>query len=280
MRLSEHPSSGPAGALVPLGDQAVLVQWPDEATAWAWGEQLRRNPPPWLEDVVVAYVSVGVFYDARSVRYAQVRDYLLSLPCPSLSPPPQGSLLQLQQRLWRIPVCYAPSYAPDLDAVATATGLTPEEVIRCHQSVTYTVYAIGFVPGFPYLGYLPEPLRGVLRLATPRREVPAGSVGVAGKQTGIYPLPRPGGWHLIGRTPLLIVDWETAFFPLAVGDRVRFEAIDPQTFAHLLGRRLDTEFLSGPDPHAANSDLGQPVCSSSPCPQATGNDRQDRDAIT
>jgi inhibitor of KinA len=134
-----------------------------------------------------------------------------------------------------------------LEQVATYTGLTPEEVIRCHQSVTYTVYAIGFVPGFPYLGYLPEVLRGVPRLASPRREVPAGSVGVAGKQTGIYPLPRPGGWHLIGRTPLVIVDVEAAFFPLAVGDRVRFQAIDPEVFAHLLGRRLDAEFQSTAD---------------------------------
>lgn len=227
--------------LVPLGDQAVLVSWPDEASAWLWAEQLRRCPPPWLEDVVVAYVSVGVFYDARQVGYAQVRDYLLALPrvdstgLPGFPPP---------GRLWTIPVCYQEPFAPDLSHVAAFTGLTPEEVIRCHQSVTYTVYAIGFVPGFPYLGYLPPSLQGVPRLASPRREVPPGSVGVAGKQTGIYPLPRPGGWRLIGRTPLVIVDLDDAFFPLAVGDRVRFHTIDSATFARLQGRRLDARFLT------------------------------------
>lgn len=235
--------------LVPLGDQAVLVSWPDEASAWVWAEQLRRCAPPWLEDVVVAYVSVGIFYDARQVRYAQVREYLLALPRPDTATPPD---LPLPRRLWTIPVCYQEPFAPDLPHVVALTGMTPEEVVRCHQSVPYTVYAIGFVPGFPYLGYLPPSLQGVSRLASPRREVPPGSVGIAGKQTGIYPLPRPGGWRLIGRTPLTIVDLDDAFFPLAVGDRVRFQAIDPDAFARLHGRRLDATFLTTPDPGDAD----------------------------
>src|SRR4029077_12105528 len=98
--------------------------------------------------------------------------------------------------------------------------------ILLHTSIEYTVYAIGFVPGFPYLGYLPEKLCGVPRLASPRLKVEPGSIGLTGRQTGIYPLPRPGGWNLIGRTPLTIVDVADSYFPLRVGDVVRFDRID------------------------------------------------------
>src|SRR5438477_375224 len=100
------------------------------------------------------------------------------------------------------------------------------------------VAAVGFVPGFPYLGYLPPELCGVPRLATPRVRVEPGSVGVTGRQTAIYPRPSPGGWNLIGRTPLVIVDVAAGFFPLRVGDRVRFARIDDRRFRELEGERL------------------------------------------
>ncbi len=114
--------------------------------------------------------------------------------------------------------------------VCDRTGLSVEDVIRLHTSTEFTVYAIGFVPGFPYLGYLPQGLCGVDRLPSPRLRVEPGSVGLAGRQTGIYPLPRPGGWNLIGRTPRVIVDVAEGFFPLRVGDRVRFERIDEREY--------------------------------------------------
>jgi inhibitor of KinA len=104
--------------------------------------------------------------------------------------------------------------------------------------VAYTVYAIGFSPGFPYLGYLPEALCGVPRLDAPRVRVDAGSVGLTGRQTGIYPQVRPGGWNLIGRTPLRLVDIADGYFPLRTGDRVRFTRIDESTFQQLKGERL------------------------------------------
>ena len=135
-----------------------------------------------------------------------------------------------------IPVCY--EFQLDLPRVCEHTGLSPDEVIRLHTSLEYTVYAIGFVPGFPYLGYLPEELCGVPRLDSPRLKVEPGSVGLTGRQTGIYPLARPGGWNLIGRTPLTIVDVKDGFFPLRVGDRVRFERIDQQRYRELEGERL------------------------------------------
>ncbi|HVS39572.1 MAG TPA: carboxyltransferase domain-containing protein, partial [Gemmataceae bacterium] len=135
-----------------------------------------------------------------------------------------------------IPCCYALQL--DLERVAQRLGLAPEEVVRQHAGVEYVVYAVGFSPGFPYLGYLPDPLCGVPRLETPRVRVEAGSVGMTGRQTGVYPEARPGGWNLIGRTPLQLVDVADGYFPLRTGDRVRFEPIGEAEFQRLLGKRL------------------------------------------
>ena len=122
--------------------------------------------------------------------------------------------------------------------IAEHTGLTTEEVIRLHTGQDYTVYAIGFCPGFPYLGYLPKPLCGVPRLPSPRLRVEPGSVGLTGRQTGIYPLERPGGWNLLGRTPLQLVDVENGYFPIRAGDLVTFQRIDEAEFKELQGHRL------------------------------------------
>src|SRR5207245_10118109 len=121
---------------------------------------------------------------------------------------------------------------------AEHTKLSPADVIARHSAAEYTVYAIGFCPGFPYLGYLPAELSGVPRLSAPRPRVEPGSVGLTGRQTGLYPLARPGGWNLIGRTPLTIVNVRDGYFPLRVGDRVRFERIDEKQFRELEGERL------------------------------------------
>jgi inhibitor of KinA len=111
-------------------------------------------------------------------------------------------------------------------------------VIRLHAATEYVVYAIGFCPGFPYLGYLPPELCGVPRLPAPRLRVEAGSVGLTGRQTGIYTQPRPGGWNLVGRTPLVLVDVADGYFPLRTGDRVRFARIDEAEYRRLEGERL------------------------------------------
>src|SRR5262249_19622980 len=154
---------------------------------------------------------VAVFFDPRQTRYADVAAVIADvLVHPEIAGAAEG-------KLHAIPCCYEQQL--DLDRVAQQTGLSVDEVIRRHAETEYTVYAIGFCPGFPYLGYLPGPLCGVPRLASPRLRVEAGSVGLTGRQTGIYTEVRPGGWNLIGRTPLILVDVADGYFPLRTGDR-------------------------------------------------------------
>jgi inhibitor of KinA len=216
--------------LTPLGDQAILAAMPDEAAAVRLAAAVRAANPAWLEDVVPAYASVGVFFDADRVDPGTVSSWLQSLP-------KGGSTASgLAGKSVVIPVCY--EKGPDLARVTELTGRSTDEVIALHSGQEYTVYAIGFVPGFPYLGYLPKELAGVPRLESPQVRVEPGSVGLTGRQTGIYPLPRPGGWNLIGRTPLTIVDVEDGYFPLRVGDKVRFERIDSVRYDQLNGKRI------------------------------------------
>ena len=132
-----------------------------------------------------------------------------------------------------IPVCYEPPHAPDLGALAERAGLSPERVIELHTGAAYRVEVIGFSPGFGYLAGLPEALHSP-RLDSPRTRIPAGSVGIAGEHTGVYPQATPGGWNLIGRTPRALFDPQRD--PpslLAVGDEVRFERISAAEFDSL-----------------------------------------------
>jgi inhibitor of KinA len=218
-------------SLQPLGDQAVLASFADETSALHWAAAVRQLAPPWLVDVVGAYTSVAVFFDLAQISGRAVRQALAELAPPSAEDAPPA-------RLHHIPCCY--EHGPDLEHVARTRGLTTEEVIGLHTGTEYTVYAIGFCPGFPYLGYLPPPLCDVARRDTPRLRVEAGSVGLTGRQTGIYTEPRPGGWSLIGRTPLDLVHVADGYFPLRSGDRVRFVRIDEGEFRRLQGRRLET----------------------------------------
>lgn len=219
----------PPTTFEPLGDQAVLARCPDETGAARLVALARAAPPAWLVDVVQAYRTVALFYPAGALTYAEARGWAEGLLSREVAVPAPG-------RLHEIPVCY--EMGPDLVRVAEHTELSAEEVVRLHTSAEYTVYAIGFCPGFPYLGYLPEPLCGVPRLPSPRVRVEAGSVGLTGRQTGIYPLVRPGGWNLVGRTPLVLVDVAHGFFPIRTGDRVRFTRIDAGRFRQLEGQRI------------------------------------------
>jgi inhibitor of KinA len=214
--------------LEPLGDQGALARFADESAALLWAEAVRCMRAPWLLDVVQAYSTVAVFHDPAALSVRQLLDALEEVKTAS------GEVSAGRLRL--IPCCY--ERGPDLARIASHVGLSLDEVIRLHSSVEYVTYAIGFCPGFPYLGYLPEQLCGVPRLESPRLRVEAGSVGLTGRQTGIYTEARPGGWSLIGRTPLTLVDVGTNYFPLRTGDRVRFVRIDESEFARLLGERL------------------------------------------
>ncbi len=215
--------------LANVGDQAVVAHFETEADALALAAALRQAHWPDVVDIVPAYRRVAVFFDPDLCRLDRFRERLASFifQCPSSN---------FVGVLHEIPCCY--ELGPDLAVVANATRLTSAEVIDYHTGTEYTVYAIGFTPGFPYLGYLPAPLCGVPRRASPRVRVPAGSVGLTGRQTGIYPMERPGGWCLIGQTPLQIVDVASGYFPIRVGDRVRFRAISRQEFERLHGKRL------------------------------------------
>jgi inhibitor of KinA len=217
--------------LVGLGDQAVLAYLTDETTALRFAAAVRRAIYPWLLDVVQAYTSVAVFFDPDRINFRMATAQLGQLPIS-----PGGPAQDVCGPVHRIPCCY--EFQLDLERVAEHTHLPVEEVIRLHQETEYTVYAIGFCPGFPYLGYLPPALCGVLRLARPRLRVEPGSVGLTGRQTGIYTEARPGGWELIGRTPLELVHVADGYFPLRTGDRVKFERIDEAEFHALHGQRL------------------------------------------
>jgi inhibitor of KinA len=217
--------------LLPLGDQAVLAYFADEPAALRFAAAVSRAAPPWLVDVVPAYASVAVFFDPDRCDFRTAAEHLRGLADQAghCAEPAAG-------RHHVIPCCY--EMGPDLARVADAAGLATDDVIRLHTGTEYMVYAIGFCPGFPYLGYLPPELCGLPRLPAPRLRVEAGSVGLTGRQTGIYTLPRPGGWNLVGRTPLVLVDVAAGYFPLRTGDRVRFTCIDEAEYRRLEGERL------------------------------------------
>ncbi len=224
--------SGLIRSLVPLGDQAALVYLCNEPAALAFADAVRHINARWLVDVVQAYASVAVFFDLGRMNFAAVAETLNALERQM----PDGALPEVRHH--DIPCCYERQL--DLERVAAITSLSKEEVIRLHAGCEYTVYAIGFCPGFPYLGYLPPELATVPRLETPRLRIEAGSVGLTGRQTGIYTEVRPGGWSIIGQTPLELVSVADGYFPLRTGDKVRFRRIDDREFTKLAGQRLET----------------------------------------
>ena len=218
-------------SLQTLGDQGLLASFAEEDAAASVAEAVRRHPPAGLVDVVQAYATVGIFFTLEQTAYREVAAHVQHLVDNAVD----GEATAVG-RLHKVPCCY--DFPLDQKRVAQEKGLQLEEVIELHLGTEYRVYAIGFCPGFPYLGYLPAALRGVPRLDSPRLRVEAGSVGLTGKQTGIYTEVRPGGWNLIGRTPLTLVSLADGYFPIRTGDRVRFERIDEREFGRLKGERL------------------------------------------
>ena len=235
-------------SFLPLSDQAAMAYFPDEEAAFNFAAAVRRAKPPWLVDVVQAYKSVAVFFDMDRIAFAQASQQLQELVAAEPSPasatearrlttaPSQVPAWERELVAHRIPCCY--ELQLDLARVAEHLGLSTDEIIQLHAETEYTVYAIGFCPGFPYLGYLPEKLCGVPRLESPRPRLDAGSVGLTGRQTGIYTEARPGGWNIIGRTPLELVHVADGYFPLRTGDKVQFTRIDESEFHRLQGQRL------------------------------------------
>lgn len=200
----------------PFGEAAVLVGVADAEAAQRLAAAIRREPPAGVTAVVPASASVLVELDVRAADPEAVADALRSL-----RPDPVAA----SSRLRIIPVVYGDEHGPDLDAVAELAGLTLADVIEMHASTELRVLFGGFAPGFAYLGEVPPPLR-VARLSTPRTRTPAGSVALADGMSGIYPADLPGGWRVIGRTPVTLFDprREPPAY-LVPGDRVRFVRI-------------------------------------------------------
>ena len=228
----------------PAGDQGVMVQLGDRISAESHARvmeclaALDRGRPALVRDVVPGYASVLVVHDAAIgaavAIEAWVRGALGDFPAVAAA-----------GRLVRVPVWYGDAVGWDLADLARERGVPPGEIAALHVAPEYRVHLLGFRPGFPYLAGL-DPRLAASRLPTPRAQVPAGSVGIGGAQTGIYPVRSPGGWRIIGRTPLRLFDPARAEpFLLAVGDRVRFEPIDQARFRELGGQIGDAGGRAG-----------------------------------
>ena len=221
---------GPWPRLRPAGDGATLVEFAPEISP-AINRRVRATlvaldawAPPGLLDLVPAYRTLLVVYDPLLLPYEVLTERLRTLWSREDAAAPPA-------RRVTVPVAYGGEFGPDLADVAAHTGLSPEEVVARHAGGRYLVYFLGFAPGFPYLGGL-DPALATPRLAQPRTAVPAGAVAIGGEQTGIYSLATPGGWRLIGRTPLRLYDPrapEPAL--LRPGDELRPRPIDAAEYA-------------------------------------------------
>jgi len=219
-----------------VGDRGLNMEFGNEiseeinqkirATATA----ISQRKIPGIKELIPTYRSLLVLYEPTEISLKDLITELKSIQ-ENL-----GSLQLPQPIVSVIPVLYGGEMGPDLDFVAKHNNITPDEVIAIHTGANYLIYMLGFTPGFTYLGGMSEKIAAP-RLASPRTKIPAGSVGIAGKQTGIYPIDSPGGWQLIGRTPVKLYDplRETPVL-FTAGNYIRFKAIDEETY-----RKIEAE---------------------------------------
>ena len=227
-----------------LGDSALIVHIcenfedaPTEALNAVLAAQrgLEAARLPGVIELAPAYTTVAVFFDPMRIAKAGIKpneavEWLREHIRKALSDIRKTRRSKIEVRTSEIPVCYDTDFGFDLDDVAHHAGLSAQEVVDLHCSSQYRVSCIGFTPGFPFLSGMPKKL-ATPRRATPRKEIPAGSVAIGGAQTGIYPIKSPGGWNVIGRTPLQLFDpRKNPPTLLQAGDRVRFRAITRDEF--------------------------------------------------
>ncbi|MNB78644.1 Kinase A inhibitor [compost metagenome] len=223
----------------PLGDSAVLVEFStviDESVnrrVRAAAREIGRRPFSGFVECVPAYASLAVYYRPAELEASDPGVTYFEQVCALLRDRMKTADdgLEELQRVVEIPVCYGGEFGPDLSFVAEWNGLTEEEVISFHAEGRYQVYALGFAPGFPYMGGMSGKIAAPRR-ETPRLSIPAGSVGIAGNQTGVYPIETPGGWQIIGRTPLSL--FRPGDMPptlLQSGDTILFRPISPGEYA-------------------------------------------------
>ncbi len=211
---------------LPLGDSALIIEYGERMDAeinqkvQRLAETFLSEPVEGIIEAVPTYRSVLLHYDSETL------DYTTALAIASRRVEAAQEAAVAERPVVEIPVIYGGENGPDLEEVARLHGLSPAQVVRIHSQKIYRVYMIGFTPGFPYLGEVDEAI-ATPRLDTPRTAVPAGSVGIAGRQTGIYPIASPGGWRLLGYTPLALFDLsKDPPSLLAPGDRVRFLPVE------------------------------------------------------
>lgn len=221
-------------SIVPYSDRGLLINFEARIDRAIHGRVLAMadilHDMVGIEAVIPAYCSITVIFDTTEISFPQLRDAIASVDMASLNVTQSTSSRQIT-----IPVCYDAEFALDMDAVSIQTGRKEEEIIGMHTSTGFYVYMLGFMPGFAYMGDLPEDYF-CQRKPIPRTRVPQGSVGLAGLQTAVYPFETPGGWQIIGRTPIRMFD-PNADPPhlLQAGDLVRFERVTKGEFDKLSG---------------------------------------------
>ncbi|MCP3738474.1 5-oxoprolinase subunit PxpB [Rossellomorea sp. BNER] len=227
--------------LHPLGDQAIIIDFGNDINEETQQSVktvvtlLEDHPPEWMIEYIPAFTTVALFYNPMKVPLHNNSTIPYSIICEEIKKFLSNitSLKQIESRIVEIPVCYGGEFGPDLEEVARHNGLSTEDVITIHANGDYLVYMIGFAPGFPYIGGMNERI-ATPRKATPRFKTPEGSVGIAGKQTGVYPIETPGGWQLIGKTPLkLFRPHEVQPSLLLAGDKIRFKPISLDEYREL-----------------------------------------------
>lgn len=219
----------------PAGDAALRVELParvDEAISarvTAMGETVRSRWSDIIRDAVVGYHTLTVYFDPLRVDGRWLEEQLARIAADATVP------AEVSRGHVEVPVCYGGAFGPDLGDVAQAAGCTEQEVVDLHTSRDYRVFVVGFVPGFGYMGPV-DPRLALPRRRSPRTRVPAGTVALAGGQTGIYPMETPGGWHLIGRTPVRPFDERRAEPVLfRAGDSVRFRSVTLDEYDQMSG---------------------------------------------
>jgi KipI family sensor histidine kinase inhibitor len=216
-----------------VGDRAVLAELGDSISesvnrmVMELNRKVRSSEVKGILETVPAFCSLLVYYDPMVTDFDAVSNFLSKQSVTS------SEHRELSGALVEIPVCYGGSFGPDLAFVAEHAGLKEEEVIRLHSGRDYRIYMLGFLPGFPYLGGMDERIV-TPRLKVPRTLIPAGSVGIGGEQTGIYPMDSPGGWQLIGRTPFRLFHPGNGQKMLyEAGDTIRFVPVSPKEFEEI-----------------------------------------------
>ena len=218
----------------PLGSIAALIEWPKEIqepilkNISIFRNKIHADMGEYVLETVPAYNSLTVFFDTSKIKYSGVVADLKEIYAT------KDQKLLTAYKIWKIPVCYEKKFALDLSELCKVNKISPEQFIALHSSSLYDVYCIGFLPGFLYFGGVDEKLH-FKRKDKPRREIKRGDVGIAGNQTGVYPRVSPGGWNIIGNSPLSFFDVDK--FPpcfAVAGDKVQFVPIDLAEYEKIL----------------------------------------------